>query len=89
MWLTARCVPLDARHIHLHIISTDFRGEYMRSKKHLNSFHPTLGFFIHLDDVLSWFGPDIEPTWFAIVSTPSPRFRCTVPLIAGFTEIRY
>ena len=43
----------------------------MRSKKHLNSFHPTLGFFIHLDEVLSWFGPDIEPTWFAMVSTPS------------------
>ncbi|KAI1795846.1 HIT-like domain-containing protein [Ganoderma leucocontextum] len=55
-------------HLHLHIISTDFRGEYMRSKKHLNSFHPTLGFFIHLDDVLSWFGPDIEPTWFAMRS---------------------
>lgn len=60
-----------SRHTHLHIISADFRGEYMRSKKHLNSFHPTLGFFIHLDEVLSWFGPDIEPTWFAMVSTPS------------------
>ena len=58
----------DDRHIHLHIISTEFRGEYFRSKKHVNSFHPTLGFFIHLDDVLSWFDPGVEPTWFAMVS---------------------
>ncbi|TBU65786.1 HIT-like domain-containing protein [Dichomitus squalens] len=55
-------------HIHLHIMSTEFRGEYMRSKKHLNSFHPTVGFFIHLDDVLSWFDPGVEPTWFAMKS---------------------
>ncbi|KAI0748162.1 hypothetical protein C8Q80DRAFT_1170487 [Daedaleopsis nitida] len=56
-------------HIHLHILSDEFRGEYMKGKKHLNSFHPKRGFFLHLDEVLSWFGPDIEPTWFAMKST--------------------
>ena len=61
----------DGRHIHLHIISDDFRGLNMKSKKHLNSFHPKLGFFLHLDEVLSWFEPDVEPTWFAMVRAAS------------------
>ncbi len=55
------------RHIHLHIMSTDFNGGFIKSKKHLNSFHPKVGFFLHIDDVLSWFEPDVAPTWFAMV----------------------
>lgn len=34
----------------------------MKHKKHYNSFHPNLGFFLHLDDVLSWF--DAEPAYY-------------------------
>ncbi|TFK92095.1 hypothetical protein K466DRAFT_582202 [Polyporus arcularius HHB13444] len=55
-------------HIHLHIMSTDFNGGFIKSKKHLNSFHPKVGFFLHIDDVLSWFEPDVAPTWFAMKS---------------------
>ncbi|KAI0807548.1 hypothetical protein C8Q74DRAFT_1228002 [Fomes fomentarius] len=55
-------------HLHLHIISDEFRGQYMKNKKHLNSFHPRLGFFLHIDEVLSWFEPDVAPTWFAMKS---------------------
>ncbi|RPD80105.1 hypothetical protein L226DRAFT_557374 [Lentinus tigrinus ALCF2SS1-7] len=66
-------VPVQLKHlqhIHLHIMSTEFNGGFIKSKKHLNSFHPTLGFFLHLDDVLSWFDPDVEPTWFAMAYLP-------------------
>ncbi|KAJ4488139.1 hypothetical protein J3R30DRAFT_3654469 [Lentinula aciculospora] len=34
----------------------------MQTKKHYNSFHPKLGFFLHIDDVLSWF--DSEPSYY-------------------------
>ncbi|KAF8333956.1 HIT-like domain-containing protein [Cantharellus anzutake] len=41
--------------LHLHIISSDLCSDSLKNKKHYNSFHPSLGFFLHLDDVLSWF----------------------------------
>ncbi|KAJ3505558.1 hypothetical protein NLJ89_g7351 [Agrocybe chaxingu] len=47
-------------HLHLHVISADLCSERMKNKKHYNSFHPKLGFFLHLDDVLSWFGQESE-----------------------------
>ncbi|KAF8305549.1 hypothetical protein DL93DRAFT_312487 [Clavulina sp. PMI_390] len=48
-------------HIHLHIISNDLISDHLKKKRHYNSFHPSLGFFIHLDEVLSWFDlPDDE-----------------------------
>ncbi|KAI8998605.1 HIT-like domain-containing protein [Trametes punicea] len=53
-------------HLHLHVMSTDFLGIWYKKKKHVNSFHPRLGFFLHLDEVIRWFDPDIEPTWFAM-----------------------
>ena len=31
------------------------QSEHLKNKKHYNSFHPKLGFFIHLDDILDWF----------------------------------
>ena len=43
------------RHLHLHIISADLCGEGMKKARHYNSFHPKLGYFLHLDDVLGWF----------------------------------
>ncbi|EJD02366.1 uncharacterized protein FOMMEDRAFT_109677 [Fomitiporia mediterranea MF3/22] len=42
-------------HVHLHIFSEDLCARALKTKKHYNSFHPKLGFFLHLDDVLSWF----------------------------------
>ncbi|KAI9064478.1 hypothetical protein FKP32DRAFT_1570725 [Trametes sanguinea] len=53
-------------HVHVHVISTDFLGQYYKKKKHVNSFHPRMGFFVHLDEVIRWYDPDIEPTWFAM-----------------------
>ncbi|KAF8959029.1 hypothetical protein BDZ97DRAFT_1839470 [Flammula alnicola] len=41
-------------HVHLHVLSADLS---------LQLVPPKLGFFLHLDDVLSWF--DAEPTYFA------------------------
>ncbi|KAM0791272.1 hypothetical protein ACM66B_005748 [Microbotryomycetes sp. NB124-2] len=40
------------RHVHLHVISTDFVSDRLKNKKHYNSFHPDLGFFLHLQDVI-------------------------------------
>ncbi|CDO69517.1 hypothetical protein BN946_scf184785.g22 [Trametes cinnabarina] len=54
------------RHVHLHVISGDFQGYYYKKKKHANSFHPRMGFFLNIDEVIRWFDPDIEPTYFAM-----------------------
>lgn len=43
---------LVIRHLHLHVISTDFVSPPLKTKKHYNSFHPTLGFFLPLDSVI-------------------------------------
>ena len=45
-------------------------GDGVKTKKHMNSFHPKLGFFIHLDDVISWLEPDVAPSWFDMVRPP-------------------
>lgn len=66
------CCP---SHIHLHIISDDLHAETLKTKKHYNSFHPRLGFFLHLDEVLSWFEEDKTEAYFKSVcflfSSPS------------------
>lgn len=46
-------------------MSNDLCSEKMKHKKHYNSFHPGLGYFLHLDEVLSWF--DEDPSYFAQV----------------------
>ncbi|KII88600.1 hypothetical protein PLICRDRAFT_698957 [Plicaturopsis crispa FD-325 SS-3] len=53
-------------HMHLHVISDDLVSERLKNKKHYNSFHPKLGFFLHLEDVLSWF--DAEPSYYDTMS---------------------
>ncbi|BGP16410.1 hypothetical protein JCM10213_004034 [Rhodosporidiobolus nylandii] len=40
------------KHVHLHVISGDLISPKLKNKKHYNSFHPTLGFFLPLADVL-------------------------------------
>ena len=55
------------RHVHLHIISSDFESEGLKvrldggdgtelsqTKKHYNSFSPKSGFFISLESAISW-----------------------------------
>ena len=55
-------------HLHLHVISADLCSDSMKNKKHYNSFHPTKGYFLHIDDVLSWF--DEDAATFKEVRTP-------------------
>ena len=57
------------RHLHLHVISADLRSDKMKNKKHYNSFHPKLGFFIHFDEVMSWF--EAEPSFYKQVGPAS------------------
>ncbi|KAJ9108715.1 hypothetical protein QFC21_000035 [Naganishia friedmannii] len=40
------------RHLHLHVISTDLVSPAMKTKKHYNSFHPTLGFFLPISSLI-------------------------------------
>ncbi|KAG1768385.1 HIT-like domain-containing protein [Suillus occidentalis] len=57
IWMGFHAVP-SMEHLHLHVLSADLCAPRMKLKKHYNSFHPKLGFFIHLSDVLSWFDAD-------------------------------
>jgi len=58
------------RHLHVHVISSDLCSPALKTKKHYNSFHPKLGFFLHLDEVLSWF--DADPTFYSTMSALKP-----------------
>ncbi|EIW85063.1 HIT-like protein [Coniophora puteana RWD-64-598 SS2] len=62
IWVGFHAVP-SMEHIHLHVISSDLCSPKLKNKKHYNSFHPKLGFFLHLEEVLSWF--EEEPKYFA------------------------
>jgi len=62
---TSRLTDSLLSHLHLHVLSADLCSEKMKNKKHYNSFHPKHGFFLHMDDVLSWF--DAEPSYFKTV----------------------
>ncbi|TFK42641.1 HIT-like domain-containing protein [Crucibulum laeve] len=57
-------------HLHVHVLSADLCSEKMKNKKHYNSFHPSLGFFLHIDEVLSWF--DAEPSFYAAKAQLKP-----------------
>ncbi|KAH7889447.1 HIT-like domain-containing protein [Phlebopus sp. FC_14] len=65
IWTGFHPVP-SMEHLHLHVLSNDLCSPKMKHKKHYNSFHPELGFFLHLDDVLAWF--DAVPSYFKTVS---------------------
>ena len=60
------------RHLHLHIIASDIFSDRLKNKKHYNSFHPKRGFFLHLDDVLSWF--DATPSYYKTVRIQVSHF---------------
>ncbi|TFK76506.1 HIT-like protein [Pluteus cervinus] len=61
IWLGFHGNP-SMEHLHLHVLSDDLCSERMKNKKHYNSFHPKLGFFIHIEEVQSWF--DAEPSYY-------------------------
>ncbi|KAF7305119.1 HIT domain-containing protein [Mycena kentingensis (nom. inval.)] len=59
-------------HLHLHVISDDFISDRLKVKKHYNSFHPTLGFFLPISDVLSWFDTDSD-SYFSSMTSLDPK----------------
>jgi len=61
IWTGFHAVP-SMLHLHLHVISSDLNSPSLKNKKHYNSFHPGLGYFLHLDDVLEWFEA-VESHW--------------------------
>jgi hypothetical protein len=63
---------LGVSHLHMHIISSDLCSPSLKNKKHYNSFHPKLGFFLHLDDVLEWF--DGVDSHYQMVKMPVTRY---------------
>ncbi|KAH9951992.1 HIT-like domain-containing protein, partial [Amylocystis lapponica] len=69
IWTGFHAVP-SMEHLHLHVMSADLCSPAMKKKKHYNSFHPKLGFFLSLDDVLSWY--EAEPTYFGTMSKLKP-----------------
>ncbi|KAK4702895.1 aprataxin, partial [Phenoliferia sp. Uapishka_3] len=72
------------RHVHLHVISTppsDLISPKLKNKKHYNSFHPKLGFFLHLDEVIAQVQEGSVPK-------ASPSFYETIlkePLVSIYT----
>lgn len=54
IWAGFHAVP-SMRYLHLHVVSADLCSVKLKHKKHYNSFHPKLGFFLHLEEVLAWF----------------------------------
>jgi len=57
----------------------------MKLKKHFNSFHPSLGFFLHLKDVISWF--DADPTYYRRVRLSIPEKGTPFPI--GTDDLRF
>lgn len=66
IWTGFHAAP-SMEHLHLHVLSADLCSEKMKNKKHYNSFHPKLGFFLDVDEVLSWF--DADPGFFSSMAT--------------------
>ncbi|CAO1627376.1 unnamed protein product [Parajaminaea phylloscopi] len=55
--------------VHLHVISTDLVSPRLKHKKHYQSFHPTKGFFLHLDQIKSLVAANAKalprpPSWY-------------------------
>ncbi|GLB35012.1 putative C2HE / C2H2 / C2HC zinc-binding finger [Lyophyllum shimeji] len=70
VWTGFHATP-SMQHLHLHVLSADLCSEKMKNKKHYNSFHPKIGFFLDVDEVLSWF--DAEDSYFAAMAKLDPK----------------
>ncbi|KXN82061.1 Aprataxin [Leucoagaricus sp. SymC.cos] len=87
VWIGFHGTP-SIEHIHLHVLSADLCSDRMKNKKHYNSFHPKLGFFLHIDEVLAWF--EAVPSYYQdmaklprkefenLLKNPLICFRCGV-----------
>ncbi|KAG8807915.1 hypothetical protein FRC17_004206 [Serendipita sp. 399] len=73
IWTGFHAAP-SMDHLHMHIISSDLVSPSLKNKKHYNSFHPKLGFFLHLDDVLEWFDGD-ESYYQSMSRLPSSKYE--------------
>lgn len=96
VWMGFHSVP-SMEHVHLHVLSSDLCSPSMKKKKHYNSFHPKHGFFLHLDDVLSWL--DTESSYYRTVclflyhrhffkAKYWPRRRLATTIISQMTELK-
>ena len=70
---------LSHRHLHLHVLSADMCSPAMKLKKHYNSFHPSHGFFLSLEEVRGWL--DAEPSYFETVKAYSHSLNLNLLLI--------
>ncbi|KAG6854329.1 hypothetical protein C0991_008224 [Blastosporella zonata] len=70
IWTGFHAAP-SMSHLHLHVLSADLHSERMKSKKHYNSFHPKVGFFLDINEVLSWF--DAEDSYFNSMAKLEPK----------------
>jgi len=71
VWIGFHGAP-SMEHLHLHVLSADLVSDKMKNKKHYNSFHPELGFFLHMEQIFEWF--DAETTFFSnTVKALKPR----------------
>ncbi|TFK29881.1 HIT-like protein [Coprinopsis marcescibilis] len=70
VWIGFHAVP-SMEHLHLHVLSADMCSEKMKNKKHYNSFHPSKGFFLHINDVLDWF--EATPGYYQQVTKLDPK----------------
>jgi len=70
IWTGFHATP-SMTHLHLHVLSNDLCSEKLKNKKHYNSFHPKLGFFLDLNEVLSWF--DAEPSYYSSMAKLDPK----------------
>lgn len=73
VWMGFHAIP-SMEHLHLHVLSGDLRKDTMKTKKHYNSFHPTLGFFLHIDHVISWCDVE-EPKFKELSSLKSSKYE--------------
>ncbi|KAI0093913.1 hypothetical protein BDY19DRAFT_989440 [Irpex rosettiformis] len=63
VWIGFHAVQaMSLVHLHMHVISSDLHNERMTDPKQYNSFHPKHGYFLHYDEVMSWF--DAAPAVF-------------------------
>ncbi|KAH8116890.1 hypothetical protein DFH11DRAFT_1137491 [Phellopilus nigrolimitatus] len=72
VWVGFHGAP-SMQHLHLHIISKDMLGKFTRPVQY-NAFHPELGYFLHLDDVLEWFEA-VESTYDRERKLPKEEYR--------------
>ncbi|KAK4335292.1 HIT-like domain-containing protein [Rhodotorula toruloides] len=68
------------RHVHLHVISSDMLSPKLKNKKHWNSFHPTLGYFLHLSNVIR----EVENGGYVLDSRASYEALLKEPLVSTY-----